>query len=226
MPYERYRNSTNPALQILSDCHIDRLPMDIDVICEILGVCVLSYDAGAEVIERAHLYRAVRSTNGLAFYLRETPVILFNETQELPQVMFTIAHELGHIVFQHVKPCQPCPAGKGERWNASRKETAANQFAAQLLAPPCVLRDMGLYSPKEIMRLCMIPQQAAAYSARRIERLNQQRAVLTDPLELAVCARFQPYISKASMCAKEGSGRNRKSTWTLPRGSGTDSRCA
>lgn len=184
--------------KILIDCKIDRLPVNIDTICEELGICVLSYDAGAEVIERAHLYRAVRDTDGLTFYLKETPVILFNERQELRQSMFTVAHELGHIILRHVAPGGMTPAHQGDEWSATSKEKAANQFAARLLAPACVLWGLNIHTTEEIMELCQITRPAAEYRARRMATLYRRQKFLTSPLEQKLHHQFQPYLEQTA----------------------------
>lgn len=194
MYYRSYQNMRDASWRLLLDCGIDRLPVDIDAICEKLGVCVLSYDAGAEVIERAHLYRTVRDTNGLTFYLGSTPVILFNERQRVNQTMFTVAHELGHIILKHVKPGNTTPAHQGPAWNASPKEAAANQFAARLLAPACVLWGLDVHNAEDIMALCQVTRQAAEYRARRMVALYQRQKFLTSPLERKVFHQFSPYI--------------------------------
>lgn len=198
MNYKSYQNMRDATWSILRDCRISRLPVDIDAICQKLDVCVLSYDAGAEVIERAHLYRAVRDTNGLTFYLGDTPVILFNERQQVKQIMFTIAHELGHIILKHVKPGGGAtPAHQGQEWAASKEELAANQFAARLLAPACVLWRLGLRTPEEIMEQCQIPRQAAEHRAKRMATLYRRQKFLTSPLEREVYRQFFPYIRQA-----------------------------
>lgn len=194
MYYKSYQNMRDATWKILLDCGIVRLPVDIDAVCERLGVCALSYDAGAEIIECAHLYRAVRDTNGLTFYLGETPVILFNERNNVNQIMFTIAHELGHIILKHVKPGNMTPAHQGVEWSCSREELAANQFAARLLAPACVLWGMGLHTTEEIMKQCQITRPAAECRARRMAALYERNKFLTSPLERRLYHQFSPCI--------------------------------
>lgn len=198
MYYKSYQNMRDATWNILLDCGINRLPVDIDTICEQLGICVLSYDAGAEIIERAHLYRIVRDTNGLTFYLGNSPVILFNERQRIKQIMFTVAHELGHIVLEHVKPGDTTPAHQGPKWSSSPKEKAANQFAARLLAPACVLWGLDVHAAEDIMELCQITRQAAEYRSRRMATLYQRKKFLTSPLERKVYHQFQPYLAQAA----------------------------
>ena len=196
--YKSYQNMRDATWKILLDCGIDRLPVDIDTVCEKLGICVLSYDAGAEVIERAHLYRVVRDINGLTFYLGNTPVILFNERQEVKQIMFTVAHELGHIILKHVSPGDTTPAHQGPEWNATPKEGAANQFAVRLLAPACVLWGLDIHTPEEIMKWCQITRPAAERRARRMTTLYQRQKFLTSPLERKLHHQFQPYLEQAA----------------------------
>lgn len=198
MYYKDYQNLRDASWKILLDSGINRLPVNIDAICRKLGVRVLSYDAGAELIERGHLYRAVRHTDGLAFYLRDTPVILFDETMELPQAMVTVAHELGHIILDHVQPGGVTASRQGMARRIASEEKAADRFAARLLAPACVLWALDARTPEEIMRLCQITRPAAEYRARRMATLYEREKFLTSPLERRLYHQFQPYFSAVS----------------------------
>lgn len=193
--YRDYQNLRDASWRILLDCGIDRLPVDIDTICRKLGVRVLSYDAGAELIERAHLYRAVRHNDGLAFYLQNTPVILFDETMELPRATVTVAHELGHIILDHVQPGGATASHPGMERRIASEEKAADRFAVRLLAPACVLWALNARTPEEIMALCQIPRPAAEYRARRMAALYERGRFLTSPLERRLYHQFQPYLS-------------------------------
>lgn len=200
MYYKSYQNIRDAAWKVLLDCHIDRLPVDLNAVCKNLGVRVLSYAESARVIEQAHLYHAVRNTNGLAFCLGGTPVILFNETLELPEVMFTVAHELGHLILGHVAPGATTAGHQGPMWQASPEETAANRFAARLLVPACVLWGLDVRTPDAIMELCQVTRQAAEYRAGRMNRLRKRQRFLTSPLERALYRQFLPFISAGSAC--------------------------
>lgn len=196
--YKNYQKMRDATWNILLDSKVARLPINVDAICRQLGVRVLSYDVGAEVIERAHLYRAVRHAAGLTFYLHDTPVILFDETRPFPEILFTVAHELGHLVLCHVNPGGITPVHRGTGWSDNPEETAANQFAARLLAPACVLWGLNVHSPEEIMSLCQVTRPAAEYRARRMGTLYQRQRFLTSPLERAVHNQFRPYISRVA----------------------------
>lgn len=48
----------------------------------------------------------VQKTEGLTFFVGETPVILYDDTPSPQRIRFTIAHELGHLVLGHVAPVE------------------------------------------------------------------------------------------------------------------------
>lgn len=197
MSYRDYQNTRNASWKILLDCGIDSLPVNINAICRSLGVRVFSYDEGAEIIERAHLYRIVRHANGVAFYLHNTPVILFDETRDKHSIRFTAAHELGHIVLGHVKPVGVTTVHHGPEWSAVPEEKAANQFAVRMLAPACVLWGLDIHTPEEIMELCQITRPAAEYRAKRMAVLYQRQKFLTSSLEQELYRQFQSFITES-----------------------------
>ena len=73
-------------------------------------------------------------------------------------------------------------------------EQAANRFAADLLAPACVLWGLDLHQAEDIARVCKISIQAAQFRAERMEILYQRNKFLLHPLERAVYRQFEPYI--------------------------------
>lgn len=194
MDYKNYQRVRDASWRILLDCKIDRLPVDLNDICRKLKIRLFSYGAATKLIERANLREAVRRTDGLTFYWRGTPVILCSDAVLPQRAAFTIAHELGHIVLGHVRPGivtainrEPHPADVPE-------ETAANQFAARLLAPACVLWGLDVHTPEEIMDLCQISRAAAEFRAQRMAELYRRGRFLTSPLEREVYRQFQPFI--------------------------------
>lgn len=204
MDYRGYQNARDAAWRILLDCNVDRLPVDLNAVCRKLKIRVLSYSDGSRIIERAHLGQAVHRTDGMTFYMRKTPVILFDEKMIPPRIKFTIAHELGHIVLGHVKPGGITTANREPQPGDAPEERAANQFAARLLAPACVLWGLGVHAPEDIMRLCRISRQAAEFRAGRMEELYRRNRFLTSKLEKEVYARFQPFIQEVRCHFQEG----------------------
>ena len=196
MDYRDYQNVRDAAWNILLDCNVDRLPVRLNPICRQLKIRVLTYGKNAEMIERANLTKAVYRTDGVTFYAGEIPIILFDEKILPARAKFTVAHELGHIILGHVEPGGVTTVNREPRPGDSPEETAANQFAARLLAPACVLWGLDVHTPEEIMELCHISRQAAQFRARRMEELYRRNKFLTSPLERDVYQRFQPFIQE------------------------------
>ena len=71
------------------------------------------------------------NTNDGYTYIRNSNILIFyNEDIETEgRKMWTISHELGHIVLKHTTQCD-------------KNESEANFFASQLLAPQCVLKQL------------------------------------------------------------------------------------
>ena len=194
MDYRDYQYARDAAWRILLDCKIDRLPVDLNTICRKLKIRVLAYGKHREMIERAELGPLVRHADGVTFYAQDMPVVLFDETKPQPRARFTVAHELGHIALGHVQPGSVTVANREPQPGDSPEETAANQFAARLLAPACVLWGLGVHTPEEIMDLCQISRAAAEFRARRMEELYRRDKFLTSAMERKVYRQFQPFM--------------------------------
>lgn len=196
MNYRNYQNARDAAWRILIDCGVDHLPVSLNAICCGLKIRVLSYGKHTEMIERANLTKAVYRTDGMTFFMGETPIILFDEKALPSRAKFTVAHELGHIILGHVKPGSITTVNREPSPGDAPEERAANQFAARLLAPACVLWGLGVHTPEEIMELCHISRQAAQFRADRMKELYRRNRFLISPLERKVYQRFQPFIQE------------------------------
>lgn len=194
MNYENYKESRNAAWEILLACGVDRLPVDINTIVQHLGVRVYSYRRGRELLKSTGLAEVAKRVSGLTFYAGHQPVILYNDAETPQRVRFTIGHELGHIVLGHVQPGEYTHQNREPQPGDSPTEQAANRFAADLLAPACVLWGLDLHRAEDIAEVCKISIQAARFRAERMEILYQRNKFLLHPLERAVYQQFEPYI--------------------------------
>ncbi len=194
MNYETYQTSRNAAWEILLACGVDRLPVDLNAVTRHLGVRVFAYSRCRELLEKTGLEAVARHASGLTFYSGDQPVILYNDGETPQRIRFTIGHELGHLVLDHIRPGDHTTQNREPQPGDSPMEQAANRFAADLLAPACVLWGLGLHSPEEIAEICKISIQAARFRAERMEILYRRDKFLLHPLERAVYRQFEPYI--------------------------------
>lgn len=204
LDYRDYQNARDASWRILLDCKIDRLPVRLNDICRNLKIRALTYGQNTKLIEQACLSQAVHRTDGLTFYIGETPIILFDEKMLPARAKFTVAHELGHIILGHVKPGGVTKLNREPHPNDEPEERAANIFAARLLAPACVLWGLDVHTTEKIMELCHISRQAAQFRAHRMEELYRRNKFLISPLEREVYQQFQPFIQEYRHPPREG----------------------
>ena len=194
MNYQTYQKSRNAAWEILLACGVEKLPVDLNAVVRHLGVRVYAYSRGRELLDAAGLGNVARQVSGLTFYSGDQPVILYNDGETPQRIRFTIGHELGHLVLGHVRPGEHTRQNREPQPGDSPMEQAANRFAADLLAPACVLWGLDLHRAEDIAQVCKISIQAARFRAERMEILYRRDKFLLHPLERAVYRQFGPYI--------------------------------
>lgn len=194
MNYKDYQQARDAAWRILIDCGAHELPIDLNEICAHLGISVFSYRTGRSIIERHKLDRLTRRTDGFLLYLYEKPMVFFDEHCSPQRIRFTIAHEIGHLLLGHVHAGQVTAVNREPDPGDDPHETAANQFAARLLAPACVLWGLNVHTPEDIARICNISQTAAEFRADRMRVLYKRQKFLTSPLERMVYNQFKDFM--------------------------------
>lgn len=161
-----------------------RLPVDPIAVAEVLGVKFVSYKSAVEFFDEdiRELYELFPL--GFSFKAEGNACIALNENScGDRRRRFTAAHELAHCVLGHIN---------SEAYSAS-EERAAEQFAANLLAPLVVLHECGVRSAKELSRVCGISRQAAEL---RLEELilRERHGFRPDDDELRVKELFAEFI--------------------------------
>ena len=196
--YKQYIQVRNASWEILLDCQVHMLPVNVTKVCQCLDVRVLSYQGGKKIITRHGLEQLTKQTDGFTMLLYRTPIVFFDASCSRQRARFTIAHEIGHLVLGHVKYGRVTTINREPSPQDSLVETMANQFAARLLAPACVLWGLDVHKPMDIARLCDISLASATFRAERMKALYQRNKFLTSPLEQRVFQQFKPFIQSIS----------------------------
>ena len=191
MNYKEYQESRNAVWQILIDEGVNELPIKVSQICKNLGIITKTYDSEEE-------------DDGYSLILEGSPFIFINRNMPKARQRFTCAHELGHIILGHVGKYklvnrEPSPYD-------SPIEQQANIFASRLLAPACVLHELGISDAKSIAKTCGISIKAAEFRAQRLKKLEERDKLFRrlynhgcfylSPLEAEVARQFKDYIEK------------------------------
>lgn len=196
--YKDYQNVRDAAWRILLDCRIGRLPVDVREICRHLGCKLYSYDAGWKIISAFKLNEQVEKSDGFTVLYRDVPYIFYSGSTPEARQRFTIAHEIGHIVLGHVGEGKYTIMNREPSLRDSADETQANQFAARILAPACVLNALDAVEAEQISSLCGISHQAAEFRAERMKQLRARGKFLSHPLEREVMRQFEPFVRSHS----------------------------
>lgn len=196
--YEYYKNSRDLAWRILIDFDISSLPVDVAALCDKLGIRVYTYKNGRRLIDALGLTEYINGNDGFSTVVNGNYIIFYSEdVNSSGRILFTISHELGHILLGHVKG-----SNIATRWNNQNKqppdpmETAANVFASRLLAPACVLHEIGISDVDEIMDITGLSHAAAQIRLNRLNTLNQRNKFYLNPLERQVLKQFKGFIEK------------------------------
>lgn len=183
--YHYYKQARNAAWQCMIDVGVCSLPVKTLKITDYFHIKVIK---NGDV----KLLRPLESGCSLVDK-RGKWTIIYDDTETLGRIRFTIAHELGHILLGH-----ELEAGFGHYRKISEgkpiTETQADEFAARLLAPACVLWALDVYTAEAIMRVCDISAPAAQFRADRMQVLRDRGQFLISPLERQVYEMFQPWI--------------------------------
>lgn len=196
MYYENYKQARDAAWQMLIDCQVTELPVNVGQICRHYGWRLTSYRTGQKAIAALGLSDLTKQTDGFCIYSGGRYYIFYDDTMPRARQRFTVAHEIGHIMLRHIGDGQCTRINREPAEADAPEETQANQFAARILAPAWVLHSIHALTPAEIAGVCEISMTAASFRAQRMELLEQRGRYLSHPLERQVAKQFDSYIAR------------------------------
>lgn len=195
MPYEHYKSARDAAWQTLIKCKICSLPVRPSEICKYYGWILADYKTGSKSIELLGLSQMTKKTDGFCTVTDSYVYIFFDGSLPAGRQRFTVAHEIGHLILGHVGRGTVTVENREPNGSERAEEQQANQFAARLLAPACVLHEIGANTAEQIQALCGISKQAAGFRAERMQELERRGRFYTSPLERQVAKQFASYIA-------------------------------
>lgn len=181
MTYIDYKVSRDLVWEILLQEGVCELPIRVGDLCKSMDIGIKEYDLPG-------------LGDGYSTIIGGKPFIFINSKNILPRKRFTAAHELGHVFLGHVGKYKL--VNREPSANDSPIETAANVFAARLLAPACVLWGLNVKTADDITKLCDISHKAAGFRMERMDILYERNKFLTSRLERRVFEQFKDYIDK------------------------------
>lgn len=194
--YSNYKRARDLSWKILIQFKVSSLPVDIFSICRKIRIKLYTYQNNIELINRLHLTQHTNNNDGFATVINNHYVIFYDDTI-IPsmRITFTVAHELGHILMGHITKNNIVTRwNRGEETPHDPKETGANQFAARLLAPACILQELNVKTVEEVQKLTGLSYTASEYRLQRLNELRKRNKFYLSPLERCVRKQFEDFI--------------------------------
>lgn len=136
------------------------LPLRLDTmrhLCDALGYKLLTYAEGAPIIEKLPFDDYTRCPAFCA-HVMDCNVVFYDDTCSVGTRLFSLAHEIGHIVLRHI-----ATGARGYDASDTAQEREADAFAYALLAPLDALRAARVHTVKQIQRMTLLDRERAAH---------------------------------------------------------------
>ncbi|MGN0687204.1 MAG: ImmA/IrrE family metallo-endopeptidase [Oscillospiraceae bacterium] len=162
------------------------LPTDLGKVAAAHGIKIISYESYMKAYETDidEVYRSI-SHLGFSFCEGGHYICAINEKAcGRMRRRWTTAHELAHILLGHIRESGDTPP-RGCEYDADK-------FAAQLIAPMCVIHMCGISTAQELARATGLSRQA---SEIRMNELSALRARQCEELRSAARSGAELYQS-------------------------------
>ena len=189
--YEHYKKARNMSWEVLLECGISKLPVDLGNIADHYGIKIILYS-------HTNLTQLFQSdvllgdgfiaNNGGAKH-----IFINDKIQYRSRRRFTLAHELGHALLDHDTGTIHYRNSEFDS-PSDPQELEANVFARDLLMPATVLAALDIHTPEEIMALCNISYQSAKIRSERMQELYNRNIFNRHPSERKVRELFDDFI--------------------------------
>lgn len=96
-------------------------------------------------------------------------VVFYDDTCSVGTRLFSLAHEIGHIVLRHI-----ATGARGYDASDTAQEREADAFAYALLAPLDALRAARVHTVKQIQRMTLLDRERAAHVLAELQAEPQE----------------------------------------------------
>lgn len=180
-----YFNVRNNAWEFLLKNEIKSFPLNLKEIALKNNWCILSYNYYSKTYNINEEYLIKEHPKGFFKKYKDMYIICYNQNNPRQVNRFTIAHEIGHIVLQHIY--------KGEQL-----EKEANMFAARILMPMLLIKELKITTAEELAKLCDVSLEAATNRLMRFNKEIKKRGMFyTNPREQQLYNQLKDFITKS-----------------------------
>lgn len=190
--YKYYKIARNKVWNVLIECGINELPLDLMKIIKFYNIKIKAYSK-SEYIKT--LDYEIQNGDGFSKIERGQKIIYFNDKKgNKERRRFTIAHELGHCLLNHNLYETKYRNSEIDYPYDSVEEMQANVFARDILMPAIILHNTSCIDYKDIMKLCNVSEVSAKIREERMKTLEKRNKFFTNLLEKQVVDNFEDFI--------------------------------
>lgn len=183
---------------------IDQLPIDPFQLYEENGWILLTWTEAKSIlnVEDPLLLKSTGAEARTSIIRGENIYITVYDDTITPstRIRWTIAHEIGHIVLDHLIEFEKTAINRGglQPKEYGVLEDEANLFAAELLTPYAILNELGATKSEDIRFLCNVSAQASSNRARAFEWKTNRSY---DHCDRKMLAQFGYFLNPISICS-------------------------
>lgn len=171
----------NNAWDFLIKNHITSYPLDLRYIAINNNWNIWSYRKYCEIRKIDYSDLIKTHPDGFTEIIDNKIFICYNEQNNKQRNRFTICHEIGHIVLKHL-------------YKGDKLDKEANMFAARILMPMILIKELNIQSPIELAKLCDVSIDAASYRLKRFNDIKLREKFYTNPKEKNLYLLLKPYL--------------------------------
>jgi hypothetical protein len=192
------------AREFIVNNNICWLPVDPFAIYEQQGWLLFSWKEAREVLgDRDPLFLKKTGADARTSIIRGTSdFVTVYDASVTPQtrIRWTLAHEIGHIVLEHLHLYNETSINRGGLTPKKYKvlEDEADFFAAELLQPITIVKILGCRTQKDVMRVFNVSRKAAANRLTDVEWWGG-KSIATEA-DYVLQEQFKFYLQPVSVC--------------------------
>jgi len=174
----RRERSIKKAQEVLLENNITSLPVDVESLFKNYGYVLIDYSTAEEHCNRIDPFgfKYINDCLASTYLLNNRYLTVYkNDIKPYGRLVWTLAHELGHIVLGHLKDFDETDVRKTLTDNQYMiLEKEADAFAAELLAPIALLKNIHCLGPAMIQAMCNVSEEASMYIFDNVKKFGHR----------------------------------------------------
>lgn len=197
--YVRRERSIIAAQRILLENNISSLPVDIKSLFKKYGYFLVDYSTAEKYCNKTDPlgFKNIDDCLASTYLMNNKYLTVYKENiRPCGRLVWTLSHEFGHIILGHLKDFDETDIRKtltNNQYEILEKE--ADAFAAELLAPIALLKNIRGLTIDMIQSMCNVSEEASIYIFDNIKKFGNME--IYTRMEYAYLEKFFDFIMKA-----------------------------